>query len=56
MELFADILLRSLAIPDSACAPLHGQAYIHGAIEAQSGTQVAADQVGDHAENFVEQE
>lgn len=35
---------------------LHAQADVHGAIEPQTGAEVAAHQVGDHAENFVEQE
>ncbi|MNC36850.1 hypothetical protein D3C75_853930 [compost metagenome] len=35
---------------------LHAQADVHGAIEPQASAEVAAHQVGDHAENFVEQE
>ncbi|MNV87964.1 hypothetical protein D3C71_1821270 [compost metagenome] len=35
---------------------LHAQADVHGAVEPQAGAEVAAHQVGDHAEHFIEQE
>ena len=35
---------------------LQAQADVHGAVEPQTGAQVAAHRVGDHPEHFVEQE